>query len=246
MTKEKLLKTLKKIGAVLTLAVMSTNSLGASADEVSNAFATAIFETIDDPKYQDYLLEALNELPTPVLQFLSLRKSKVVILNDEKGAENKYSEIFKQSPPNSIMGFADRDLRSVFVEGGNHDGYYKKYAASSQGFTEEEFNKIIVKSKLYHEIGHLLDSYTFYKSQLDEFSNVFKEEMNNFMKTREFLIASFRVKENINTSLEYFASAFSCYMSYPEDLKECCPKTYAFMEEYVKSIELRVESYHRR
>ena len=120
-----------------------------------------------------------------------------------------------------------------------HTGYYEKYPESSKYLSDDEFNYIIAKDTLLHEMGHFVDEESGYrKSDTQEFIDIFYNELDNFTKTSEYNIDNLGVYTNISTPLEYFATSFSCFISYPEELKKYCPITYDYysriMEDYLE------------
>ncbi len=118
---------------------------------------------------------------------------------------------------------------TIYVEAFNHSGYYDKYPDSSANLSVEEFNYRIVRDTLLHEMGHFVDEENGYrKSDTQEFINIFYEEVNNFTKTEEYKIDNLGISTNIATPLEYYATAFSCFISYPSNLQSICPRTYDY------------------
>lgn len=83
-----------------------------------------------------------------------------------------------------------------------------------------------VERTTFHEFGHILDDEladTFI-SRSYEFMIIYNEEKENFK-------ADNNVEYFISTPSEYFASAFSEYMTRPKRLKHNTPKTYEFIEQ---------------
>ena len=46
------------------------------------------------------------------------------------------------------------------------------------------------------------------------------------------------IEQNISTTTEYFASAYSCYIAYPDNLRENCPQTYAYIDNIMRQIDM--------
>ena len=90
---------------------------------------------------------------------------------------------------------------------------------------------------LITEIGHLLDESVARRlSNSVEFLQVFEEEMQKFTLTEEYNVEYFKIYTNISTPLEYFATAFSAYISHPENLQFYCPKTYDYIDTRVNEL----------
>lgn len=86
-----------------------------------------------------------------------------------------------------------------------------------------------IEKTFYHECGHVVDdeeALTFLSSS-DEFQEIYEEE-------RYYFKAEGNWEYYISTPKEYFASAFAEYMLNPERLKENTPRTYAFIDRYIK------------
>lgn len=96
----------------------------------------------------------------------------------------------------------------------------------------------MARDSLLHEIGHYLDhGYSQYYSGSSEFASIYSSEVSNFTNTLEYKIDNLGVSANIATSVEYFATAFSCYIAYPDDLRDKCPRTYEYYDRIIRSYE---------
>ena len=237
MDRKKTLNKLKKISSIVTLLAMLPNSVGATSEELKDK--TSINMNIeDDAYYGEYLHFVFNSLPEYLLNFLNYKKTNIVLLDDEKDSDKIYQAVYDEKISKSILGFCDYQNKTIYIEAAIHEGYFKKYPNSSKGLTEDEFNKLIVRNKLIHELGHLLDSYWYFSlSQSDDFSLIFKEEKEKFKQTTSYKVDNFQIEANISDAIEYFASAFACYFTHPADLMEFCPKTYTYISEYLMEIE---------
>ena len=90
---------------------------------------------------------------------------------------------------------------------------------------------------MLHEIGHFLDDGAYCSlSGTNEFNDIFNNEFQNFTLTNDLNVEYFKIYANINTPSEYFATAFSCYASYPDDLQAHCPATYQFIDSFVNQL----------
>ena len=119
-------------------------------------------------------------------------------------------------------------------------GYYENHSDSSKGTTKEEFYYRMCKNTLMHELGHAIDgTQDFFLSKNNVFKQIYKEEINKFRDTEQYKVENLKVEANINTSTEYFATAFSAFICHPKDLLEKCPLTYWYIERYLKKIEAK-------
>lgn len=99
------------------------------------------------------------------------------------------------------------------------------------------FNEIhSMENTLFHEYGHFLDK-LFSVSDSKEFQEIFEAERSQF---REKIRSSdyYFLSES-----EYFAEAFSIYISNGNKLEKYCPMTYNIIEKYV---ERGTENEHRQ
>ena len=66
-----------------------------------------------------------------------------------------------------------------------------------------------------------------------------------FELTREYTVNNFNVYTNIANTLEYFATAFACYINYPDDLYTYCPDTYNYFNSFFNKEYVSIRSYCR-
>lgn len=223
MNKEKT-KILKKIKLLLSIGLILPSKI--PADQDLNV------EIWGNPEYANRTCDMLSTLPEEIKQYLKQIDMKIVILEGEYSAEKLWNQ-FSSSSPSLIRGFIDTydHPMTLYVEGSKHTGYYEKYSECSQGLEEDEFYFFLVRDTLLHELGHCIDaSENFNISNSSEFKQIYQEEVQNFMLTDEYNIDNLKIFANIGEPVEYFASAFSAYISYPDNLKLYCPKTYNFIQ----------------
>ena len=214
---------LKRLKLLLLLSTVIFNKRIVNAEEVSTDI-----KKIGEPKYYNDLYSSFTGMGDEWLEFFKDNNCYLTILEGENDAEVMYQQITGKNLSGSILGFTTENYsytRNAYVEGCNHSGRYEKYSDSSAGLTIEEFNKRIDISTMFHELGHLVD-YIEGISSSDDFINIYNEEVNNFQLTEEYSVNCFKIHTNIENTEEYFATAFSSYMSNKEDLLNLCPKTY--------------------
>ena len=165
---------------------------------------------------------------------------RIVLLEGEYSADDFYAQGWGKLPQNITGIRLPYEIgNEIIVEECKHTGYYDKYPESSKDLAEDEFNYRIARDTVLHEIGHFVDEESGYKkSDTQEFINIFYNEVENFINTSEYSIDNYGIRTNISTPLEYFATSFSCFISYPNELKKYCPMTYGYysriMQDYIE------------
>ena len=216
-----------------SLQLALTISCAISSSE--SVFASDNFQIWGDPAYGNDMYTEYIELPDSIRNYFSNIGCNIVVVDGEYGADSVYQQ-YGWQVPGSILGFATEEWDgpynySVYAEGGDHDGYYEKYPESSNGLTPEDFNYRIDVSTLYHELGHVMD-WNGILSNSGEFANIYYTDVENFKLTREYTVNNFNVYTNIANTLEYFATAFACYINYPDDLYTYYPDTYNYFNSF--------------
>ena len=90
-------------------------------------------------------------------------------------------------------------------------------------------NEGLIKRSIVHEIGHFFDCSLGFISESDEFLNdIYPSEKDNFKYTY-----TTKSKHEISDVYEYFASTFDEYITNPDNLEQCCPRTYEFLKNIV-------------
>ena len=228
------LKRLKLLA--LTGLVLSRGNVTTLAEEVNSPQIGVEYEVRGNPKYADQLSEVIDGLDDNIKDYINRSNLKVVVLDGEDSAEEVYTELEGYNPGH-ITGFLDdkSDSKCIYVEGSDYQEYYDKYPNSSNGLTREDFNFRIVRDTFLHELGHFLDGgLDENMSRASEFQGIYYEEINGFTNTLEYKIDNFGIYANVSDPANYFASAFSCYVAYPDSLKENCPRTYDFIDRVIK------------
>ena len=229
---------IRKLKATLLLAA---SLLGLPKDNVYALDNENIYdiELIDKPIYGDRLIELLNSFSDGIKNYLISNNLKVVLIDNSFGADMMFKKLYGYSLI-SISGFTYDlpDSTTIYVEASKHPGFYEKNHDSSKSLTEDEFNYILAKDTLLHELGHFFDaSMNFELSNSQEFNQIFNSEAKNYQKTTQYNVDNLKIYANISTPVEYFASAYSCYISYPDSLKENCPLTYNYIYNFMQLIE---------
>ena len=192
--------------------------------------------TIGEPMYYDSLYAMLDNLPEGIKQYLIDNELKVVVMEDANGAEKQY-ERANGYTYGGIAGFLWPKLRTIYVESTDDVSYFKKYPEISEGYEEDEFNYIVSSDTLIHELGHFFD-YTmdFELSHSIEFCDIYYAEAEDFTNTTEYKVDNLDVFANISIPEEYFATAYACYVKYPQELAEICPRTYEYIDRFMQKI----------
>ena len=229
-------KKIRKLKATLLLAlVLTANSKKAYASD-DNILDSTIYN-VGEPVFADDLYSKLNNLPSGVKEYLRVNNLKIVLLDDSNGAEECWQNAtgYYYGP---IRGFTDSSSGiTIYVEASMHPGYYETYSYASNGLTVEEFNNKIAQGTLFHELGHFFDSAAgFLLSDSAYFNKIFNEEVYSYCETTQYIVDNTGIYANVSTPVEYFASAYACYVCYPESLKTNCPRTYEYIDSYMKNI----------
>ena len=225
------IKNLKKLKLLFLAGVMSSSlKTNVNAKELD-------FVVNNDAKYHTEVENQIRKLPHNLCQYIKDIGVKVVLLADEDGAENAWEDIYGDYPGH-IRGFTYVEENTIYVEATDHSGYYEKYSDCSEGLSADEFNSRLSIDTVTHELGHIIDSEAdFELSSSSEFIDIFYDEVESFKKTDEYNIENLKINANINTAVEYWATAFTCYVKYPDSLLKYCPKTYDYIKSYLLTIE---------
>lgn len=195
-------------------------------------------------KTNDPVAENVTETTTEQLPATDKRVKDTVFYNDESYNEYIYAK-GKVREENLVT--ADTTVHKVpqyilddFISKGwkiniiNEDINYNGLNAS--GITtyadktiDIKNNEGLIKSSIVHEIGHFFDCSLGFISESDEFLNdIYPSEKDNFKYTY-----TTKSKHEISDVYEYFASTFDEYITNPDNLEQCCPRTYEFLKNIV-------------
>ena len=240
--------------------VLAGSLIACPINGICGSIDNVVYE--DESKYADWFLynskcDYLDELWNEVNKYdfiidaITKLRFKVVLIEKE-GILEKYFNNNIDKSNSHLKGLTYTPVRTIFCESFKRNGMVSRAKEKSnnkalfKGVTNEELSYRFVRDTLFHEIGHLLDcgayylagyvDYGYMLSLTSEFKSVYEEEVNNFKNTIEFIVDNCGEKTNISNNFEYFASSFACYMFYPDDLKEKCPKTFEIMDNYIKTL----------
>lgn len=185
-------------------------------------------ELQENPKYVDELLQVIYDYPVDLVSLFEERGVKVVILGKNGILENLYDM-------KTIRGMYSSSERVIYIESYTKTNVINSYRNKKEvkKYSTEEFNLRLSREILLHELGHYFDLNTGIVSFQHYFKEIYEEEKDNFRKTREFTVENNYVEANIANATEYFAEASACYILYPEDLLEYCPKTYEVIVNHI-------------
>ncbi len=178
------------------------------------------WEYIRSPKYVSDLKKEYNKIPLKARD--TYDKNSLLIRIYGYNVYPSFAGLFTGDV--SIESYKTSNLKKFF----RRRGVYKNYSAN-------KFSMDYAKSNLIHELGHAYDYHSGWLSKQSEFLSVYKAEKNKFMKTNYYKYPMAKIKSNINSSTEYFASTFDTYVRSPKDLKKKCPKTYKYFENQFKN-----------
>lgn len=149
----------------------------------------------------------------------------------------KYAnDYWNKNVPNNIKEFVVNNAWKIIVSAQPLKDRFG-YSYSIAGLTSDtehavylDSRKSAINTSMVHEIGHVIDySLDYYPicSLRDEFVEIYNEECNNFVDVTgspDYARSS---------SLEYFASVFSNIVLSPASCRNQCPKTVAYIEQYI-------------
>ena len=138
-----------------------------------------------------------------------------------------------------LVGITIPEILTCFVEGSSHHNYYNNLSKNISNLSEKEFNKLLIKTVLVHEIGHVIDCYDSYEiTNSDEFKNIYEQEIEFFKNTTMYNINLDQWETFIKDENEYFATILACYVFYPEELLDYCPLSYNYINSFLNTVEL--------
>ena len=204
------------------------------------------FQPEDESIFYEEMYSKIDNLPDCIEQIIIESGVKIVIV----GVEGKLENMFGYS---SIKGIFTPKTNTIYVEGLVRDNVLENYRKKGvDGELLKDLNDYSLSQKisldtLFHEIGHIVDKFFGNVSKTNTFRKIYNEEKSSYKKTTEFRLENRKVEANIKTDQEYFASAFACYILYPEDLKEYANQTYNYINKLIEEYEKnnKIESSNR-
>ena len=178
----------------------------------------------------------LDNLPNCIEEIIVESGIDIVIVGIDGKLEN-------MSGYSSVKGLFRTRTNTIYIEGLVRDNVIETYRKKGvdekllEGLTDYSLSQKISIDTFFHEIGHVIDKYFNNASQTREFKKIHSNEKQGYKQTTEFKLENRNIEANIKTSIEYFASAFACYILYPDDLKLYAPDTYSFIDGLIKEYE---------
>ena len=228
---KKIKERIKKVELAIALsALIVSKPINVFANNYDNLKAN--YKQVGNPEFTLELYDVIDNLDEGLKSYFDDKNLNILILEGSRAADVLYCD--DGSNLNySIMGFTDYNKNTIYIEGVSYKKYYDKYPESSEGLSKEDFCFRIVRDTLLHELGHYVDGYSDF-SQSEKFHYIYEREKRKYTMTDEFKIDNLGIMTNIESESEYFATAFSCYVSYPNSLNKRCPKTYEYFDNIVK------------
>ena len=131
--------------------------------------------------------------------------------------------------------YADnKKLYEIADENGEYNGTPIEYLGgisfkqSKVIFLNEEY----VDTSLLHEIGHAVNSEFGLLSETEEFKNIYESEKDNF----DCYVGDGDEEHCTKNESEYFAEAFHQYLLASDLLKEDCPATYEYIDNFLNNL----------
>lgn len=184
--------------------------------------------------FKDELYYTIDSLPESIQNIIHDNDVYFVVVSASDRLEREYNF-------DNVLAMYDINNRVVWIE-----GVYKKNIIDSlkrnkiekkyyEDKTIDQINEELITFSLLHEIGHMVDFCSGNISKTQEFMDIFEFEKRNFMQSTIYNYENKKISANIDSYLEYFATSFSEYMRYPEELLELCPRTFGFINSFVNN-----------
>lgn len=209
------------------------------AKEIAKMYNIEVF---DNPKYAEEILYDINALPEGIKEYLIRNKLNIKLLAGTEDADNCLREEYGYSigEVSGYTSYGDDNSTTIYVECGLDIKSYNFHSKQGLNMSRNMFGYLQARDTLFHEIGHFIDGLSDFKLSYynDEFDEIRRDEWTNYRDTDYFKNVNLGVYANIRGVEEYFATTFACYMTEPEVLKEACPRTYKYIDDYMNSINL--------
>lgn len=159
--------------------------------------------------YYDQLYATLNSMPAYLRDLLT--PYTIYVVGDPNYIENLY-----ETGGATVSGITDPTYREIYVE---------SYAGLN-GVDNSNYAKVT----LVHELGHVFDYSNGMVSTSGEFSGIYSSEVGSFKGTSFFNYNCYGNNGIVSGSMEYFCTAYACYLLSPNELKNSCPNTYNYIQ----------------
>ncbi|MBR4178637.1 MAG: hypothetical protein IKR57_04760 [Bacilli bacterium] len=181
----------------------------------SNVNAEVKWNYIRSPKYKTELVKEYKKIPLSVRELFDDNDIKIKVYGYNRFPN--YAGLYNGNI--YIESYNVSWLRDFY----NRRGVYPKLSNKNLSIN-------YAKSTLIHELGHALDYGKGKISHKNDFVKIYKAEKKKIVKTSYYKYPMGKIKANINSPQEYFASSFDMYIRSPKDLKKHCPKTYKYFK----------------
>lgn len=238
---------------LITVSLLSGNAIdaGISARQAEKARVVYIQELLSglSDKTENYFQEYEEKQAAKAAEAKRLNVDMVVapaveydtgIVTLEGSASKKDGatvyNYYKQIPENVRNRFESDGWQLVLTTNnfGAQFGYYGKYLAFSYMGSDRKVMYIddrpAAMDAVLHEMGHVIDWTSGFVSYTSEFSSIYSEEVGAFCSFHS------TNKNNYDTTLEYFAESYQVCLQHPEQMQQCCPKTYAYVMQYANAM----------
>ncbi len=240
-SKSRILKAEAALLLTLTM-LFSAKNVEAKDPRAMEIAKTYNVEVLDNPRYAEEVLYDIDTLPEGIKEYLIKNKLRIKLLAGCEDADRCLKEEYGYSigEVRGYTSYGDDGSTTIYVECGIDIERYKFETKRGLKMSKDEFGYLQARETLFHEIGHFIDGATDFK--LSYYNDVFDEircdEWTNYRDSDHFRTVNLSVYANIRGWEEYFATTFACYMTDPEGLKESCPRTYAYIDNYMQEIYL--------
>ncbi|MBQ9279790.1 MAG: hypothetical protein IJ215_01910 [Clostridia bacterium] len=182
-----------------------------------------VWKIDDSCPFTAELQELYSRLPKELRDLYAKKRLKIIVYGYDKWSG--YLAFYYYEEHTLRMEAYVKDYISYFKRKGVPEEMLEEY-------DNESLSLLVAFDSLLHELGHAYDSFAGKKNSSSKaFRKAYQEEKKMFKESKFNHIPNGNVGANLKDSVEYFASTFSCYFLFPQDLKEHAPKTYEFFHE---------------
>lgn len=179
-------------------------------------------EPIKEP-VQETVVEPVNE-PAPVASFIQREGN---VSNSVVNAVEKYYNMI----PANVRTFLQNNGMTIYVTDMDlANRFYAGQYSSVLGVTVYGTKTIYLEDRkkasnmaTIHECGHMLDSFLGYKSQSQEFYDLYMAEKGTFVEVGAADANSY------SSTTEYFAEVFQQAIIYPDSCRNSAPNSYNYI-----------------
>ena len=201
------------------------------------------FMCYHDTCWGDLIYNDIQEkLPPFLMNYIKENKWKIRLVNDGWMYYNMHFRargctIYDEKKAVVEGFYRGEDLVKKYQDWGCDQEYLDNTDLVTLGY-------LAVRSNVFHEIGHLFDD-NFILTRNPKWGEIYQEEkMNANGMSSRYWEGMTQGTLNLKYRYEFWATCFEAYILCREDLKECCPKAYEYMNNIIYEKEMKFEETH--